>query len=106
MEVFSFLDNCRIDLGELFENYDNTTAVNLEQSFKHLKNAMDKQVRVWWDISTLEKYRDAKITPRRLRWCLGPHDGIVDEDLSRAWFTFFSSCENKLLDTIVERRRI
>lgn len=47
-----------------------------------------------------------KKTPRRLRWDLGPNDGIMDEDLSRAWFNFFNGCENNLLDTIIERRKI
>lgn len=61
MEVFSFLANRRLDLGELFENFDNTTAVNPEQGFKQLKNAMDKQVRVLWDITTLDRYRDDNI---------------------------------------------
>lgn len=83
MEVFSFLANRKLDSGDLFENYDNTTAVNLEQGFKLLKNTMDKQVRVWWDIVTLEKYREAKITPRRLRWDVGPNDGLEDEGLNK-----------------------
>lgn len=101
---FFFLDNRRLDLGELFENFDNITAVKLEQGFKQLKNAMDKQVRTWWDITTLGRYRDANITPRRLRWDVDPNDGLTDEELAKNWYSFFNDCENKLLNIIIKRR--
>lgn len=77
-------------MGELFEIFDITkfTAVNLEQGFKQLKNAMDKKVRVWWDITTLERYWDANITPRKLKWDVGQIDGFVDEELAKIWYGY------------------
>ena len=106
MEVFSFLASRRMDMGDPFENIDDTITVNLEQGFKQLKNVMDKQIRVWWDIMTLEKYKQAHITPRRLRWDLGPNDGLTEDGLTQAWYNFFNGCENKLLDIIIDRRKI
>ena len=106
MEVFSFLARRRPDMGDPFENFEDTTAVNLEQGFKQLKNVMDKQIRVWWDIATLEKYKQAHITPRRLRWDVGPNDGLTEDGLTQAWYNFFNGCENKLLDIIIDRRKI
>ena len=93
-------------MGDPFENTDDIPTVNLEQGFKQLKNLMDKQTRVWWDITTLEKYKQAHITPRRLRWDLGPNDGLTEEGLTQAWYNFFNGCENKLLDIIIDRRKI
>lgn len=46
-------------------------------------------MRTGWDIATLEQYGKNKMTPRRLRWDLGPNDGLIDQDLEKEWYGFF-----------------
>lgn len=76
----------------------------MNQHFKHLKNALDKQIRTWWDVFTLGKYVKDKITPRRLRWDIAPNDGLVDKDLEDEWFSFFNHSERKLLEMLIARK--
>lgn len=66
---------------------------------------MDKQIRTWWDIVTLDQYTSDKITPRSLRWDLGPNDGMTDQHLTDEWLTFLNQCEQKPLGIIIHRRK-
>lgn len=50
---------------------------------------MDKQVRTWWDLVTLEKYVGNNMTPRRLRWDVNSNDGLGDKELMDKWYSFF-----------------
>lgn len=43
-----------------------TLNVDLDHNFKQIKNTLDKQIRVWRDITTLEKKIQGRIIPRRL----------------------------------------
>lgn len=55
-----------ISVGELFDKNSGERIPNIEGWFKQIKHAKQKQLRVWWDIATLEIYIAAQITPRRV----------------------------------------
>lgn len=76
----------------------------VNQDFKHLRSALDKQVITWSDVFTLGKYIKDNITPRRLRWDVAPKNGLVDKDLEDQWFSFFNHTEKRLLEIIVARK--
>lgn len=78
---------------------------DMHSLMKKLRHTLEKQLRVWWDIATLETYIKAKMTPRRLRWELDPNDGITDPELMEEWYSFFNGCENELLHKMIKRRR-
>lgn len=72
---------------------------------RQLKHTLEKQLRVWLDVATLETYITAKMTPRRLRWDMHPNDNINDAGLMADWFSLFNKCEGELLQNIVKRRQ-
>lgn len=105
MGIFSFVNNRIINTEELFSITPKSTNTDIEQGFKQLKNALDKQVRAWWDVLTLEEYVKDGITPRRLRWDIAPNDGLQVEELDHEWYKFFNGSERKLLELIMTRRK-
>lgn len=55
MAALRFLSNRNIDVDSLFFNSEPTTAqVNFNGAMTALGNALEKQVKTWWDICTLE----------------------------------------------------
>lgn len=68
MDIFGYMGNRNIDLGGIFSQEIVTNAQDMNSLMRKLRHTMEKQLRVWWDIATIETYITAKMTPRRLRW--------------------------------------
>lgn len=97
MDIFGYMNNRNVDIGGIFSQELVTNTQDM--------HSLMKQLRVWWDIATLEMYVSEKMTPRRLRWDLNPNDSIDDTGLMEEWYSFFNKCENELLQNIVKRRQ-
>lgn len=55
MDVFDFMKGITFDLEEVFQS-NPTPNVDLDRGFKELQHDMEKQIRIWWDIASLEAY--------------------------------------------------
>lgn len=106
MDIFGYMGNRNINLTGIFSQEQVNNIQDMTSLFKQLKHLLEKQLRVWWDIATLETYIGENMTPRRLRWDLNPNDNLNDVTLMEEWFSFFSKCEKELLGNIIKRRQL
>lgn len=104
MDIFKYLNNRNINLTEVFNQEQVVNRQVIDSLFKHLKHSIEKQIRVWWAIATIEMYIIEKITPRRLRWTISPNGAVNDKGLMEDWYRFFNESETALLGKIVVRR--
>lgn len=51
------------------------------------------------------RYIRKNLTPRRLRWDVSPNDGVEDLQLLDEWYQFFNTCEQKLMQMMISRRK-
>ena len=86
MDIFGYMSNRQIDVGGIFSQEDITNRQDMQGLMKSFRHTMEKQLRVWWDIASLEMYIKEKITPRRLRWDIHPNDNIEDTALMAEWY--------------------
>lgn len=105
MDIFKYLNNRNINLTEVFNQEHVVNKKDMDSLFKQLRHTIEKQIRVWWDIATIEMYITEKITPRRLRWDVSPNDAINEKGLMEEWYKFFNDSEIALLRKIVVRRQ-
>lgn len=81
------------------ETRDHTTAL------RALAHTLEKQIRTWWDISTIEIYLREDIISRGLRWDIAPQDGLEDPTSQNEWLEFFNKCGRELQALILKRKR-
>ena len=106
MDALKFLSNRNLDMNTLFTASGPTASqVNYNGAMSALGNTLERQVRTWWDICTLEQYVKDKITIRSLRWEITPQDGLDDPSSIREWFDFFNGVAFKLQDLILLRKK-
>lgn len=105
MDIFGYMNTRNIDIEAIFSREQVTSNQDMHGLLKQLKHTLEKQLRVWWDISTLEMYVTEKITPRRLRWDVNPNDAIDNTDLMKDWYSLFNKCEGELLRNIIKRKQ-
>lgn len=70
-----------------------------------MKHTLDKQVKTWWDITTLKQYVKDSITPKRIHWDVAPNDGLDSQDIRDEWYNFFNVSEKNLLGLIISIRK-
>lgn len=104
-QIFEYVENKRIDVDSIFSIQQKTQNKEVEQAFRTLKNTLNKQILIWWDILTLEKYVKDEITPRRLPRDVAPNDGMTYPTLQEEWYKFFKNSEKRMLNLILDRRR-
>lgn len=80
MDVFSFMDHRNVNLDDVFNVNNKARETDLESLVRKLGHNMEKNVNLWWDTNTFDRYIREKIVPRRLRWNLPPNDGLVDKE--------------------------
>lgn len=68
---------------------------------KKLEKYMIKEMRLWWDISTLENYLKSGRIPRGLRIRKFPTFSDISRDFVEAWNNILSSCSAQLMELIV-----
>lgn len=106
MDAVKFLANRQIDLNSIFTE---DTEIAIEENFKSsllsLGYALEKQVRTWWDISTMEQYVKDNIIVRSLRWEVTPQDGLDDIDSMTEWLDFFNGVGFKLQQLVLRRKQ-
>ena len=86
-------------------NEQSTAQVNYNVTMSALGNALEKQVRTWWDICTFEQYNKDHIIVRSLRWDVVPQDGLDDAASMSEWYEFFNNVGFKLQDLVLARKR-
>lgn len=96
----------QVDLRSIFskstapqETGDHTSAL------RALSHALEKQLRTWWDISTIEMYLRENLISRGLRWDVAPQDGLDDPTSQGEWLEFFNRCGRELQALILKRKR-
>lgn len=105
MEAIAFFGSRQVNLRAVFtkstspqETGDYTSAL------RALSHTLEKQIRTWWDISTLEMYLSENIISRGLRWDVAPQDGLDDEQSQKEWLEFFNKCGRDLQALILKRK--
>ncbi|OCT80132.1 hypothetical protein XELAEV_18026942mg [Xenopus laevis] len=81
----------------LYSDTDDTTEL-----CKRLERSMIKEMRLWWDISTLENYLKVGRIPRGLRIRKFPAFSDVSKDFVEAWNNTLSLCSSKLMELIID----
>lgn len=56
MDIFGYMSNRNIDVGGIFNQEQASIKQDMEGLLRQLKHTLEKQLRVWWDIATLEKH--------------------------------------------------
>ncbi|OCT56126.1 hypothetical protein XELAEV_18001964mg, partial [Xenopus laevis] len=79
-----------------FSNTDDTTDL-----CRRLEKNMIKEMRLWWDISTLEYYLKVGRIPRGLRIRKFPAFSDISRDFVEAWNNTLSACSSKLMELII-----
>ncbi|OCT57153.1 hypothetical protein XELAEV_18003898mg [Xenopus laevis] len=80
-----------------FSNTDDTTDL-----CRHLEKNMIKEMRLWWDISTLENYLKVGRIPRGLRIRKFPAFSDISKDFVEAWNSTLSACSSRLMELIID----
>lgn len=81
MNAIQFINNRQIDLNTIFSvNAQLTTEENYDDVMTALCCALEKQLRAWWDVCTVEHYLKQKTIARNLRWEVTPLDGLDDSE--------------------------
>lgn len=106
MDIFRYLQSRQIDLDSLFSvDEQPPTDENFDNLFISLGNALEKQIRTWWDICTIEHYLKERIILRSLRWEVTPQDGLDDPASMQDWLDFFNGVGLKLQQLVLERKK-
>ncbi|OCT60453.1 hypothetical protein XELAEV_18046478mg [Xenopus laevis] len=67
-----------------------------------LERNMVKEMRLWWDISTLQNYLKVGRIPRGLRIKKFPAFSDVSREFVDAWNSTLSTCSNSLMELIID----
>lgn len=81
----------------LFSNTDDTTDL-----CHRLEKSMIKEMRLWWDISTLENYLKVGRIPRGLRIRKFPAFSDISKDFVESWNNTLTACSSKLMELIID----
>ncbi|KAM8945703.1 myocardin [Pelodytes ibericus] len=73
--------------------------------FRDLEKATNKELRLWWDIVTLEKYIEVQRIPRGLRLKKVPFFIKDDEKLETDWNSTLTECSMKLMQIIITYKK-
>lgn len=109
--MFTFRQTKDYDLDFIFKGDSNITPGNdefvdieLYDNFDDLEYLMCKELRVWWDKTTLSKYLENRITPRGLRLKKEPTFGRDNLEFISEWNEILNGCTVKLMQLIVKQR--
>lgn len=98
----------RVDRAQkIFSNAEitkNRESNNLKSLMKNLELALRKELKLWWDTTTLNAYIDKKMIPRGLR-IKKVATGIQTADFTKKWEDTLSECSLKLMLLIVEHEQ-
>lgn len=106
MDIFQYRTSRKINLEEVFkidivtDNFD-----TVESNFKSLQKMMNKELRLWWDVATLERYLQMKMVPQQLRWSLQIYDGDDSSAAKDDWWQFFNHCGLQLVSKLVTKKQ-
>ncbi|OCT86401.1 hypothetical protein XELAEV_18020083mg [Xenopus laevis] len=110
--AFSFSDtDWESDISEVFEDAQSSDlessndTPSLTAEFKKYKNLLIKQLRLRWEISSLENYIKAKMIPRGLRLKKSPSSNLVKEGgqtFCDKWNQVLSNCSFRLMQLMVD----
>ncbi|OCT61647.1 hypothetical protein XELAEV_18047676mg [Xenopus laevis] len=74
----------------------------MDTIFKNLKQGMIKQTKLWWEVTTLDKYLGHSIVPRGLRIKLSPAEHLIKEGFLDKWHNILTNCSLNLMRLIKE----
>ncbi|OCT89896.1 hypothetical protein XELAEV_18018510mg [Xenopus laevis] len=98
------------DINEVFDNvseseaYSDTEIRSLVAEFKVYKKTLIQQMRLRWEISSLENYVKAKMVPRGLRLKKSPSFNLKKsggQEFLDKWNSILSDCSPKLMQLMI-----
>lgn len=107
MDIFSYVASKSINANQVFQaTHEPLERPSINTQFKQLRNVLNKQLRMWWDITTLEQYVSKSMVPQRLRWDMKIYEGYETDESEVFWKTFFNQCGLSLLEKLIERKKL
>ncbi|CAH2251882.1 Hypothetical predicted protein, partial [Pelobates cultripes] len=95
------------DTPTLIQNTQNqTNSYNIKDYQYKLTKAMNQEVRIIWEVATLEKYLKEKITPRGLRYNKYPTFDKGEEEFIEEWQEMLENFAFTTMRMIIKRRKI
>ncbi|OCT65675.1 hypothetical protein XELAEV_18041911mg [Xenopus laevis] len=77
--------------------------IDLKFVFRNLERAMRKEIRLWWDVCSLENYLKCERIPRGLRIRKFPAFEVITPEFEQAWNETLTECSMNLMRLILER---
>ncbi|OCT97616.1 hypothetical protein XELAEV_18009846mg [Xenopus laevis] len=71
--------------------------------FKKFQKLSLKELKVWWEISTLENYIEVERVPRGLRLKKFPAFDLQDTDVMQEWYLALSECSFNLMGILIRK---
>lgn len=106
MDIFHYRNNRKVNLEEVFNlNITSENFETVESNFRTLEKLMNRELRLWWDVATLEKYLTMKMVPQQLRWSLQIYDGDDSIESKEDWNEFFNQCGLQLISKLVSKKQ-
>lgn len=76
--------------------------LDLKIQMTDLEELLSKEMRTWWDLSTLQSYVDKKMIPRGLRLKKFPST-VYNEDFKQQWENTLTNCSMELMRLIISQ---
>lgn len=81
---------------------DTPDTVDLRIHMTELENLLSKEMRMWWDLSTLKRYVEKNMVPRGLRIRKFP-TMTYTEEFKTQWEKILTDCSIKLMELIISQ---
>lgn len=79
---------------------DTQDLLDLKIQMADLETLLTKEMRIWWDLSTLKNYAEKKMIPRGLRIKKFPSI-VYTEDFKQKWQDILTTCSLNLIQLII-----
>ncbi|OCT78050.1 hypothetical protein XELAEV_18029147mg [Xenopus laevis] len=89
-------------LERVFFQDTNTDLIPIREFFINLESKTLKEIKLWWEIASFEKYITLNMIPRGLRIKKYPTSRTSNIELMNNWNSILSDCSPRLMNLIVE----
>ncbi|XP_075458015.1 uncharacterized protein LOC142495857 [Ascaphus truei] len=77
---------------------------DLTNHFVKLEKLLVEDIRLWWDITTLENYINTNRIPRGLRVKKVPTFGFANRQFEQDWIKILDKCSVRLMELIIQQK--
>ncbi|OCT76223.1 hypothetical protein XELAEV_18031425mg [Xenopus laevis] len=96
------LETSQTETAEGNDTMDQTD-ISMQSLFKQLQKVSIKEIKLWWEITTLQNYIKIKRVPRGLRIKKFPAFEVQDKDLMTEWYEALTDSSLKLMGILVTK---